>query len=34
MIGKFRGFFCVFGAGDGIFRGNVSGVCLFGLTSS
>lgn len=34
MIGKSGGFFCVFSAGNGIFRGNVGGVCLFGFVSS
>lgn len=34
VTGKFRGFFCIFGTGDGVFRGDVGGVCLFGFVSS
>lgn len=33
MIGRFRGFFCFFGVGDGLFGWNVGSVCLFGLIS-
>lgn len=33
-MGEFRGFFCVFGAGYGLFRGNVGGVYLFGVVGS
>ena len=33
MIGKYGSFFCVFGTGDGVFRGDVGGVCLFGVVS-
>lgn len=31
LIGEFGGFFCVFGACDGLSRGDVGGVCLFGF---
>ena len=34
MTGKYGGFFRVIGAGDSVFRGDVSGICLFGVVSS
>lgn len=34
MIGKSGGFFCVSGTGNGVLRGDVGGICLFGLISS
>lgn len=34
MTGKYGGFFCVFGTGDGVFRRNAGGICLFSVVSS
>lgn len=34
MTGKYGGFFCIFSPGNGLFRGDVSGVCLFSGSGS
>lgn len=34
MTGKYGGFFCFSCTGDGIFRGDAGGICLFSVSGS